>query len=132
MPTGGHDDVVARRKAALSSSGRVQLEVFKKAFSVGAQLARRRHELNLTQADLSARSGVQQADVSRIEAALAAVRSATSGDDAAAITRASEELQRTSHAMAEALYKARAQAGGGGTAQQPVEPEIVDAEVVEK
>jgi molecular chaperone DnaK len=71
-------------------------------------------------------------DVSRIEAALAAVRSATSGDDAAAITRASEELQRTSHAMAEALYKARAQAGGGGTAQQPVEPEIVDAEVVEK
>lgn len=67
MPTVGHDDVVARRKAALSPSGRVQVEVFKEAFSVGAQLARRRHELNLTQADLSARSGVQQADVSRIE-----------------------------------------------------------------
>ena len=57
MPTRGHDEVVARRKAALSPTGRVQLEVFKDAFSVGAQLARRRHELNLTQADLSARAG---------------------------------------------------------------------------
>jgi ribosome-binding protein aMBF1 (putative translation factor) len=67
VPTVGHNDVVARRKAALSPAGRVQVEVFKDAFSVGAQLARRRHELNLTQADLSQRSGVQQADVSRIE-----------------------------------------------------------------
>ena len=78
------------------------------------------------------RDTLPAADVSRIEAALAAVRSATSGDDAAVITRASEELQRASHAMAEALYKTRAQAGGDETAQHPVEPEIVDAEVVEK
>ena len=70
MPTISHDEVIARRKASLSPTGRVQLEVFKEAFSVGAQLARRRRELNLTQAELSARSGVQQADVSRIERAV--------------------------------------------------------------
>lgn len=67
MPTVSHDDVVARRKGALSERGRAQVEVFSGAFSVGAQLAERRRLLKLTQAELSARSGVQQADVSRIE-----------------------------------------------------------------
>lgn len=67
MPTVGHDEVVARRKAALSPQARVQLDVFAEAFSVGAQIAGRRHALNLTQAEVAARSGVQQADVSRIE-----------------------------------------------------------------
>lgn len=67
MPTEGHEAVLARHQARLSGQNQVQLEVFKDAFSVGAQLARRRRELGLTQAEVAARSGVQQADVSRIE-----------------------------------------------------------------
>src|SRR5215213_8964350 len=59
------------------------------------------------------RDKLPAADVSRIESALAAVRSATAGDDAGAIARASEELQRASHAMAETLYKTQAQQGSG-------------------
>jgi XRE family transcriptional regulator, regulator of sulfur utilization len=67
MPTKTHAEVVARRKASLSDRGRVQLEVFTEAFSVGSQLAERRRELKLTQAQVADRSGVNQADVSRIE-----------------------------------------------------------------
>ena len=77
------------------------------------------------------RDKLPAADVSRIESALAAVRSATAGDDAAAIAKASEELQRASHAMAETLYKAQAQQGSG-PAPQPADADVVDAELVEK
>ena len=42
-------------------------------------------------------------DVARIESALAAVRQAVQGEDLAAIRRASDELQRASHGMAELL-----------------------------
>ena len=67
MPTERHEDVAARLTADMSPEGRGQVDAFKYAFSVGAQLATRRRELGLTQAEVSARSGVQQADVSRIE-----------------------------------------------------------------
>jgi molecular chaperone DnaK len=67
-------------------------------------------------------------EVSRVESALAAVRSAIATDDAAAITRAADDLQKASHAMAEALYAAQT-AGAQPGAQ---EGEVVDAEVVEK
>ena len=43
-------------------------------------------------------------DVARVESALAAVRQAAQGEDLAAIRRASDELQRASHGMAEWLY----------------------------
>jgi molecular chaperone DnaK len=71
-------------------------------------------------------------EVSRVESALAAVRSAIATDNAGAITSASDDLQKASHAMAEALYAAQtagAQPGGEPGAQ---EAEVVDAEVVEK
>jgi molecular chaperone DnaK len=77
------------------------------------------------------RDRLAAADISRIESALADVRSASSGDDAAAIGRASEELQRASHVMAETLYKAQAQNTADGTAQ-PVDADVVDAELVDK
>jgi molecular chaperone DnaK len=77
----------------------------------------------------ASRDKLPAADVSRIESALAAVRSATAGDDAAVIAKASEELQRASHAMAETLYKAQAQQGAG-TEPQPAD--VVDAELVDK
>jgi molecular chaperone DnaK len=71
-------------------------------------------------------------DVSRVESALAAVRSAIATDDAAAITRASEDLQKASHAMAEALYTAQAAQPQPGSPPGAQEGEVVDAEVVEK
>ncbi|HZA36782.1 MAG TPA: molecular chaperone DnaK [Vicinamibacterales bacterium] len=77
------------------------------------------------------RDKLSAADVSRIESALAAVRSATAGDDAGAIAKASEELQRASHAMAETLYKTQAQQGSGAAAQ-PADADVIDAELVEK
>jgi molecular chaperone DnaK len=85
------------------------------------------------------REKIPVGDLSRIEAAIAAVREAIKGDDAAAITRTTEDLQKASHAMAEALYKAQ-QAGGpqkpqesqpGTASGQPAEGEVVDAEFAE-
>jgi molecular chaperone DnaK len=79
------------------------------------------------------REKLPAADVARIESAIAAVRTATAGEDAGAITRAADELQRASHAMAEALYSAQAgHAGPGASARESAEPDVVDAEVVEK
>ena len=79
----------------------------------------------------ASRDKLPAADVSRIESALGAVRSATAGDDAAVIAKASEELQRASHAMAETLYKAQAQQGAG-TEPQPADADVIDAELVDK
>jgi molecular chaperone DnaK len=77
------------------------------------------------------REKLPAADVARIESAIAAVRSVTADENAGAITRAADELQRASHAMAEALYTAQAGNAGAG-ARQAAEPDVVDAEVVEK
>jgi molecular chaperone DnaK len=79
---------------------------------------------------------VPSSDRSQVEGLIAAVREAVKGDDAAAITRASDELQKASHAVAEALYRAQAEGTpppsgpeqGGG---QPAEGEVVDAEFAE-
>jgi len=56
---------------------------------------------------------VQPADRSNIEAAIASLREALKGDDAAAIRRAMENLEKSSHKVAEEMYKAAAAAGGG-------------------
>jgi molecular chaperone DnaK len=77
------------------------------------------------------RDKLPAADVSRIESAIEAVRTAAAGEDAAAIAKASEELQRASHAMAETLYKTQAQPGGSGE-PKPADADVIDAELVEK
>ncbi len=82
------------------------------------------------------REKVPVGEISTIEAAIAKVREAVTSDDAAAITRASDELQKASHAMAEALYKAQAsgaQSGQrtGSSEAKPAEGEVVDAEFAE-
>src|SRR5437660_9105104 len=51
------------------------------------------------------RSKVPVGELSRIDAAIAEVRKVVQGDDLAAIKRAADDLQRASHAIAEALYK---------------------------
>ncbi len=89
---------------------------------------------------------VPAADASRIEAAVAALKKASEGEDAAAILKGMDELQKASHAMAEALY-AQAQSGpkagdpaaggagagsqagpGGGAAGDVIDAEVVDDE----
>ena len=80
-------------------------------------------EKTLTESKASLDAGI----VSRTESALEAARTAVKGDDKDAIVRAGDELQKASHAMAEALYKAQTPPSGspqGG-------PDVKDAEVVD-
>jgi molecular chaperone DnaK len=56
---------------------------------------------------------LQASDKSALESAIAKVREAAKGDDAAKIKSAVGELEAASHAMSEALYKA---AGAGAAA----------------
>jgi len=85
---------------------------------------------------------VPASDVTRIESAIASLKKASEGDDAAAIRSGTDELQKASHAMAEALYK-QAQSGpaAGGPAGEAPTPgaapgagasgDVIDAEVVD-
>jgi molecular chaperone DnaK len=80
-------------------------------------------------------------EASRIESALDAAKTAVKGDDKDAMIRATGELQQASHAMAEALYKAKGGAGNGepGAGNRGPETgadtvkdgEVVDAEFAE-
>ena len=74
-------------------------------------------------------------DLSRVDAALEATKKATQGDDLAAIKAATDDLQRATHAIAEALYKAQSGQPGAGPAGGPnadvKEGDIVDAEYAE-
>ena len=82
---------------------------------------------------------LSEADVTAIEAAIAATRKAVAGDDPAAIKAAAETLTQQSHKLGELLYKqAGADAGGAGAApgpeQAPPPPQsdVVDAEYTVK
>jgi molecular chaperone DnaK len=85
------------------------------------------------------RGKMSAGDISRIEAAVAAARKATGGDDLAAITAATDALERASRSLAEQLHEAsrgsqgsRDSAGSRGPGGSNVkDAEIVDAEYVE-
>ena len=72
-------------------------------------------------------------DVSTVEAAIAAARETAKGDDLEAIRRATSELQKASHTLAEQLYQqqsanaANAQGAGGRTNDDVKDGEVVDA-----
>jgi molecular chaperone DnaK len=76
-------------------------------------------------------------DAEKVQAAIDAAKTAVQGDDLAAISSASSELQKASHQMAESLYKATQSAGGpsdgdgaaGG--EKPADADVVDAEFSE-
>jgi molecular chaperone DnaK len=75
-------------------------------------------------------------DVERVEAAIGAVREAVKGDNLEAIRSASSELEKTSHAIAERLYKQQGQAAGQGNSRSQgpkaaTHDEVVDGEVVD-
>ena len=89
---------------------------------------------------------VPAADVSRIESSIAALKKALEGDDEAAIRTGMEQLQKASHAMAEALYKQtqpgpaaggaapggeQAAGGGEGPGGRASDGDVIDAEVVD-
>ncbi len=69
-------------------------------------------------------------DLSSIDAAIAEARKAAQGDDLRAITRAVDELQKASHAMAEQLYKGAA-GSKPGDANRSSGSNVKDAEVVD-
>ena len=74
--------------------------------------------------------------MSRVESAIGAVRDAAKADNIDAIRRATEELQKASHAIAEQLYtqaendKAQA-AGTGPQASGTHDDTVKDGEVVD-
>jgi molecular chaperone DnaK len=71
--------------------------------------------------------------LSRIESAIAEARQAARGDDAAAITRAVDQLQKASHGLAEQLYQGTQSAQGSQGSQDSnvKDAEIVDSEYAE-
>jgi molecular chaperone DnaK len=77
-------------------------------------------------------------ELSKAEAAIAEVRRVVQSDDTAAISRATEELQRVSHLLAEALYKNQGSTGSTGSngsrgsgSDNVKDAEVVDAEYAE-
>jgi molecular chaperone DnaK len=58
-------------------------------------------------------------DKAAVESAVEALKSAISGGDAAAMTRAMEQLTQAQHKAAEALYKTAGEQGGPGAQGQP-------------
>jgi molecular chaperone DnaK len=75
------------------------------------------------------RDRLPSAEVSRVEGAINTVRDAVRGDNLEAIRRASDDLQKTSHAIAEQLYKQQASGPGAQASEQNAD--IKDAEVVD-
>jgi molecular chaperone DnaK len=77
------------------------------------------------------RDRLAQGDVARVESAISALRDAVKDDDITNLHRATEELQKASHAIAEQLYKQQAAGSGaqhsGHTADDVKEGEVVDA-----
>lgn len=62
-----YQDVAAKRRSRLSPQAREQQKVFEEAYDIALQLIDLREKHGLTQAQLAGRSGVAQADISRIE-----------------------------------------------------------------
>jgi len=78
------------------------------------------------------REKVPVGELSKIEAAIAEVRRLALGDDLAAIRKATDDLQRASHEMAEHLYnKAQTQGSAPERSTNVKEAEVMDAEYAE-
>ncbi len=62
-----YDEVSAERRGRLSPEAREQRRVFGQAYDVAIQVIELRERHGLTQAELAARCGIDQGDISRIE-----------------------------------------------------------------
>jgi molecular chaperone DnaK len=70
--------------------------------------------------------------LSKAEAAVAAARAATKTDDLAAIRKATDELQRAAHALAEEIYKgSKGSSGSSGSEGSSGHPDVKEGEVVD-
>ncbi|HKT78854.1 MAG TPA: molecular chaperone DnaK [Vicinamibacterales bacterium] len=93
------------------------------------------------QAEKTANENRQKApvgDLTKVDAAVEEVRRVVQTDDLAAIKRATEDLQRASHALAESLYKASQSGAASGSSDGASDgrsgvkdAEVVDAEYAE-
>lgn len=72
-----YDEYAAKRKRRLSREGRAALRAFHGAQAMGQTLCEARAQRGYTQQQLSERSGVTQADISRIERGLLCPTTAT-------------------------------------------------------
>jgi len=70
-------------------------------------------------------------ELSKVEAALAELRTAMASDDLQALRGAIEAVQRASHALAEHLYQRAPGAGATAGTGRPAQPGVRDAEVVD-
>lgn len=62
-----YEDVTAQRRARLSDRAKAQGEVLGQAYDIAVQVIELRERHGLSQAELAARCGIDQADISRIE-----------------------------------------------------------------
>jgi ribosome-binding protein aMBF1 (putative translation factor) len=62
-----YDKAVAGRRKNLSEAGMAQTRIFEAAYAVAMQVVKLREKRGMTQVQLAQRSGVDQADISRIE-----------------------------------------------------------------
>ena len=65
--TRSYKDIMADRSARLPPKSAAQQEVFEKAYDIALQVIDLREKHGLTQAQLAARCGIDQGDISRIE-----------------------------------------------------------------
>jgi molecular chaperone DnaK len=76
------------------------------------------------------RDRLSAADVSRIESDITTLREAARGDSLDAIRRASDDLQKASHALAEQLYK-QSEANAANAASAKKDDDVKEGEVVD-
>jgi DNA-binding XRE family transcriptional regulator len=62
-----YDEIIAARRARSAPEAEVWAEGFAESYDIAAKVMALRLERGLTQEDLAARAGIDQADISRIE-----------------------------------------------------------------
>lgn len=62
-----YEEISAARRARLDPSAAAAREVFEKAYDIAMQIVALREKAGLTQVELAERTGISQADISRIE-----------------------------------------------------------------
>jgi len=65
--TRSYDAIMTDRRARLTPESLAQRDVFEKAYDIAMQVIDLREKHGLTQAQLAARCGIDQGDISRIE-----------------------------------------------------------------
>ncbi len=62
-----YEDISAARRARLDTSAGAAREVFERTYNIAMQIVALRESAGLTQVELAERTGISQADISRIE-----------------------------------------------------------------